>query len=125
MIKIGGEIGAFNTILLIFLTAFIGVYYARIQGIHTLKSGIVNLYQNKMPIYELISGASIALAAILLIIPGFVTDIVGFLLLFPFARNFLFKMTFRKKTIIKEDTKTDNAIDGEIIDNNKKDNNEP
>ena len=84
MIKIGGEIGAFNTILLIFLTAFIGVYYARIQGIHTLKSVIVNLYQNKMPIYELISGASIALAAILLIIPGFVTDIVGFLLLFPF-----------------------------------------
>ena len=77
MIKIGGQIGALNTISLIFLTAIIGIYYARIQGIQTLKSGIANMYQNKAPIYELISGASIACAALLLIIPGFVTDSVG------------------------------------------------
>ena len=91
MIKIGGEIGAFNTILLIFLTAFIGVYYARVQGIHSLKSGIVNLYQNKMPIYEIISGAALAFAALLLVIPGFATDLVGFLIIFPPTRYLLFK----------------------------------
>ena len=83
----GEKIGALNTIALIFLTAVIGIYYARIQGIQTLRSGIINLYQNKVPIYELVSGASIAFAAILLIIPGF-TDFIGFLLLFPFSRNF-------------------------------------
>ena len=87
MIKIGGEIGALNTILLIFLTAIIGVYYARIQGIQTLRSGLVNLYQNKAPVYELMSGASIAIAAVMLIFPGFLTDTLGFLLLIPFTRN--------------------------------------
>ena len=71
MIKIGGEIGALNTVALIFLTALIGIYFARVQGIQTLRSGIVNLYQNKVPVYELIAGASIAFAALLLIIPGF------------------------------------------------------
>ena len=83
MIKIGGEIGALSTIALIFLTAIIGVYYARIQGIKTLRSAIINCYKNKVPIYELISGASIAFAALLLIIPGFFTDAMGFILLIP------------------------------------------
>ena len=87
MIKIGGEIGALSTIALIFLTAIIGVYYARIQGIKTLRSAIINCYKNKIPIYELISGASIALAALLLIIPGFFTDAIGFLLLIPITRK--------------------------------------
>ena len=81
MIKIGAEIGALSTIALIFLTAIIGVYYARIQGIKTLRSAIINCYKNKVPIYELISGASIAFAALLLIIPGFFTDAMGFILL--------------------------------------------
>ena len=90
MIKMGGIIGALNTVALIFLTAIIGIYYARIQGIKTLKSGVTNLYQNKAPIYEIMSGASIAIAALLLIFPGFLTDIVGFLLLIPFSRKFSF-----------------------------------
>ena len=119
MIKIGGEIGALNTIFLIFLTAVIGVYYARIQGVQTLRSGLVNLYQNKVPIYELISGASIAFAALLLIIPGFFTDFIGFLLLVPFTRNVLFKTLIKEKKINnREDIKT-NIIDGEIKDDKK------
>ena len=92
MIKIGGKIGALNTISLVFLTAIIGVYFARIQGIRTLREGIASFYQNKIPIYELISGASISLAAILLIIPGFFTDFIGFSLLLPFTRNIFLKM---------------------------------
>lgn len=119
MIKIGGEIGALNTVFLIFLTAVIGVYYARIQGMQTLRSGLVNLYQNKVPIYELISGASIAFAALLLIIPGFFTDFIGFLLLVPFTRNVLFKTLIKEKKINnREDIKT-NIIDGEIKDDKK------
>ena len=119
MIKIGGEIGALNTIFLIFLTAVIGVYYARIQGMQTLRSGLVNLYQNKVPIYELISGASIAFAALLLIIPGFFTDFIGFLLLVPFTRNVLFKTLIKEKKVNnREDIKT-NIIDGEIKDDKK------
>ena len=119
MIKIGGEIGALNTIFLIFLTAFIGVYCARKQGIQTLKSGLVNLYQNKVPIYELISGASIAFAALLLIVPGFFTDFIGFLLLVPFTRNVLFKTLIKEKKLKnREDIKT-NIIDGEIKDDKK------
>ena len=119
MIKIGGEIGALNTIFLIFLTAVIGVYYARIQGIQTLRSGLVNLYQNKVPIYELISGASIAFAALLLIVPGFFTDFIGFLLLVPFTRNVLFKTLIKEKKLKnREDIKT-NIIDGEIKDDKK------
>ena len=100
MIKIGGEIGALNTIALIFLTAIIGVYYARIQGIKTLRSGLINCYKNKVPIYELISGASIAFAALLLIIPGFFTDAMGFILLIPITRNILFKLIFKRKNKI-------------------------
>ena len=76
LIKIGGQIGALNTLALIFLTAVIGVYFAKLQGIQTLKSGMINIYQNKMPIYEMITGASIAIAALLLIIPGFFTDLI-------------------------------------------------
>ena len=118
MIKIGGKIGALNTIALIFLTAIIGIFFARIQGIQTLKSGIINLYQNKIPIYELISGASIAFAAILLIIPGFFTDFFGFLLLIPFTRNIFFKFFLKKKKLIKKEQK--NTIDGEIVDKEKR-----
>ena len=90
LIKIGSQVGALNTVALIFLTAIIGIYFAKLQGIQTLKSGMVNLYQNRMPIYEIMSGASIALAALLLIIPGFFTDFFGFLLLIPFTRKILF-----------------------------------
>ena len=119
MIKIGGEIGALNTVALIFLTAIIGVYYARIQGLQTLRSGITNLYQNKVPVYELISGASIAIAALLLIIPGFFTDALGFILLIPFTRNMFFKLVFKNKSTISEKKKNDKTIDGEIIDKSK------
>ena len=119
MIKIGGEIGALNTIFLIFLTAVIGVYYARIQGMQTLRSGLVNLYQNKVPIYELISGASIAFAALLLIIPGFFTDFIGFLLLVPFTRNVLFKTLIKEKKLNNRENIKTNIIDGEIKDDKK------
>tara|TARA_B100000963_G_C22584409_1_gene652366 strand:- start:1246 stop:1668 length:423 start_codon:yes stop_codon:yes gene_type:complete len=119
MIKIGGEIGALNTISLIFLTAILGVYYARIQGIQTLRSGIINLYQNKAPIYELISGASIAFASLLLIVPGFLTDIIGFLLLIPFTRKLFFKVLTTKKIDKNENYGKQKTIDGEIVDKNK------
>ena len=120
LIKIGGKVGALNTVALIFLTAVIGIYFAKLQGIQTLKSGMINLYQNKMPVYEMMSGASIAIAALLLIIPGFFTDLIGFLLLIPFTRKIFFKLAFKNKpmTDIK---KQDDAIDGEIIDNKKDD----
>ena len=119
MIKIGAQIGAFNTISLIFLTAIIGIYYARIQSIQTLKSGIANIYQNKAPIYEMLSGASIACAALLLIIPGFLTDSVGFILLFPFSRKILLKIIFRKGKETSETRKNIETIDGEIINKDK------
>ena len=118
LIKIGGQLGALNTVALIFLTAIIGVYIAKFQGIQTLKSGMINLYQNKMPVYEIISGASIAIAAILLIIPGFFTDLIGFLLLIPFTRKIIFNLTIKnkQKTEVKSQNKT---IDGEIVDHKK------
>ena len=118
MIKIGAEIGALNTLALIFLTAIIGVYYARLQGIQTLRSGIKRLYENKAPIYEIISGASIALAALFLIIPGFFSDLIGFLLLIPISRNILLKIFLREREINKSkiDEKT---IDGEIVNKDK------
>ena len=119
MIKIGGKIGAFNTIALVFLTAIVGIYYARIQGIQTLKSGIINIYQNKAPVYELMSGASIACAALLLIIPGFLTDCIGFFLLFPFSRKILFKIIFRKREKTNETKNDIDTIDGEIINKDK------
>ena len=116
MIKIGGEIGALSTVALIFLTAILGIYYARMQGIQTLRSGIINLYQNKVPIYEIMSGASIAFASLLLIIPGFLTDIIGFFLLVPFTRKLIFKKIFKNRTEIKENQDKNKTIDGEIID---------
>ncbi len=118
MIKIGGKIGALSTVSLILLTAFIGIYFAKIEGIKTMRSGVINLYQNKVPIYEMISGASIAIAALLLIIPGFFTDTVGFLLLIPFTRRVLINL-FMKKKIIKNDDKDANTLDGEIIEDKK------
>ena len=89
-IKIGGQIGAFNTISLIFITAVIGIIYARYEGLNTLKSGFSQLVKNELPAYEIISGAVIAFAALLLIIPGFATDVLGFLLIFPFTRKIIF-----------------------------------
>jgi len=118
LIKIGGEIGALNTLALIFLTAIIGIYYARIQGIETLRSGLKNLYQNQLPIYELISGASIALASMLLIIPGFFTDVIGFLLLIPFSRRMIIKL-FLSKEKTEEKTQKNKTIDGEIVNKDK------
>jgi UPF0716 protein FxsA len=120
MIKIGGHLGALNTIALIFLTAVIGLYFAKLQGIQTFKSGMINLYQNKIPMYELVSGASIAIAAVLLIIPGFFTDFLGFLLLIPITRKILFSLTLKIRS--KTDTKNSNkTIDGEIIEKEKDD----
>ena len=115
-IKIGENIGAINTILLIFLTAVVGIYFARIQGVRTIKSGFVNIYQNKLPIYEILSGASIAIAAVFLIIPGFFTDTIGFLLLIPMTRKLLLSPILRKSETQKNDDKT---IEAEIIDEKK------
>ena len=120
LIKIGGQLGALNTVALIFLTAIIGIYFAKLQGIQTLKSGMVNLYQNKMPVYEMMSGASIAFAALLLIIPGFFTDLIGFLLLIPFTRKIFFKLAFKNKPLTDIE-KEDDTLDGEVIDNKKDD----
>ena len=120
LIKIGGQVGALNTVALIFLTAIIGLYFAKLQGIQTIKSGMVNLYQNKMPVYEMMSGASIAIAALLLIVPGFFTDLIGFLLLIPFTRKIFFKLAFKNKPLTNME-KEDDTIDGEIIDNKKDD----
>ena len=118
LIKIGGKVGALNTVALIFLTAIIGIYFAKLQGIQTLKSGMINLYQNKMPVYEMMSGASIAIAALLLIVPGFFTDLIGFLLLIPFTRKIFFRIAFKNKPVT--DIKKENdIIDGEVIDNKK------
>ena len=113
-IKIGSQIGAFTTISLIFATAIIGVYYARYEGLNTLKSGITQLVKNELPAYEIISGAAIAFAALLLIIPGFATDIIGFTLIIPFTRKLIFK-SFSSKFKVKEKTNR-NFIDGEYED---------
>ena len=117
-IKIGGQVGALNTVALIFLTAIIGVYFAKLQGIQTLKSGMVNLYQNKMPVYEIISGASITIAALLLIIPGFFTDLIGFLLLIPFTRKVILSLVLKNKSQT-EVSSAEKTIDGEIVDHKK------
>ena len=116
MIKIGGKIGAINTIGLILLTAVVGIFFARIQGIRTLRSGITNIYQNKIPIFELISGASIAFAALLLILPGFFTDTLGFILLVPITRKFLFKFLIKKGITVNQNNEKKKVIDGEIVD---------
>ena len=115
-IKIGSQIGAFNTISLIFLTAIIGVAYARHEGFNTLKSGISGLMKNEIPIYEIISGATLAFAAMLLIFPGFATDTLGVLLVFPYTRK-LFIKYFSKNYYNKNKTTEDkNFIDGEYKD---------
>jgi len=114
MIKLGQHLGALNTILLIFLTAIVGIYYAKIEGLNTIKSGLASLYKNNPPIYEILSGASIALAAVLLILPGFITDTLGFILLFPFTRKLLINIWFKKKYKNNFSEKSD-AVEGEII----------
>ena len=118
MIKIGQQIGAINTVLLIFLTAIVGVYYARIEGLNTIRSGVINLYQNKAPVNEMISGASIALAAVFLIIPGFITDTIGFFLLLPFTRKIIIGFLFKKK-YVKQKKDENEVIDAEIIEEEK------
>ena len=120
LIEIGGQIGALMTVALIFFTAIIGVYFAKLQGIQTLKSGMVNLYQNRMPVYEIMSGASIAIAAVLLIIPGFFTDFIGFLLLVPFTRKIIFALALKNRTA-SEVKKNEKTIDGEVVDHKKDD----
>ncbi len=111
LIKIGSQIGAITTILLIFTTAIIGVYYAKYEGLNTLKSGFTQISKNETPAYEVISGAAIAFAAVLLIVPGFVTDFVGFFLIFPPSRKFVFNIL--KKRFDKQYKKKDKFIDGE------------
>ena len=113
-IKIGSQIGAFNTILLIFITAIIGVYYAKYEGLNTIRSGFMQILKNQTPAYEIISGAAIAFAAILLILPGFATDFLGFLLIFPITRKLIFG-NFKNK-FKNQETKKNNFIDGEYED---------
>ena len=114
-IKIGSQIGAITTILLIFTTAIIGVYYAKYEGLNTIKSGFIQISKNQAPAYEVISGAAIAFAAVLLIVPGFATDIVGFLLIFPLSRKFIFKK-FKNKFEKEEENTKKNFIEGEFED---------
>jgi UPF0716 protein FxsA len=115
-IKIGSEIGAITTILLIFTTAIVGVYYAKYEGLNTLKSGFMQISKNRAPTYEMISGATIAFAALLLIIPGFATDIFGFLIIFPFTRNFFLEKLFTRFKSREENTRRNNFIDGDFED---------
>ena len=115
-IKIGSQIGAITTILLIFATAIIGVYYAKYEGLNTLKSGFTQISKNIPPTYEMLSGAAIAFAALLLIIPGFATDILGFLILFPISRNFFLKKFFNKFKKKENTSEKNNFIDGEFED---------
>ena len=117
LIKIGAKIGALMTISLIFLTALIGLYFAKLEGIKTIRTGVINLYQHKNPVYEIFSGASIAIAALLLIIPGFITDIFGFLLLIPFTRKILINSLISRN--VNNRNKHDKTLDGEIIEDKK------
>tara|TARA_B100000686_G_C16277652_1_gene707193 strand:- start:121 stop:585 length:465 start_codon:yes stop_codon:yes gene_type:complete len=114
LIKIGSQIGALFTILLIFITAIIGIYYAKYEGLNTLKSGFVSLSKNEIPTFEIFSGAAIAFAALLLIIPGFLSDIFGFLIIFPITRKFIFN--YINTNFSKKKFKKDNFIDGEFED---------
>ena len=113
-IKIGAQIGAFNTILLIFLTAITGIIYARYEGLNTLKSGFSQMVRNEIPAYEIISGAAITFGALLLIVPGFATDVLGFLIIFPITRKLIFgKISSKFK---KKNTKKNDFIEGEFED---------
>ena len=115
-IKIGTQIGAITTILLIFATAIVGVYYAKYEGLNILKAGFMQLARNQAPTYEMISGATVAFAALLLIIPGFATDIVGFLILLPISRNFFLKKFLNRFKKTESEIKKNNFIDGEFED---------
>ena len=112
-IKVGSQIGAFNTVLLIFITAFFGIFYARYEGFNTLKSGMSQLVKNELPVYEIISGAALAFAALLLILPGFATDFLGLLIIFPPTRKLIFKRVSNKKN---ENDIRQNYINGEYED---------
>ena len=114
LIKIGSQIGAITTISLIFTTAIVGIYYAKYEGLNTLKSGFLQLSKNQSPTYEVISGAAIAFAALLLIIPGFATDLIGFLLIFPFTRKIIFQRFSKKNK--NEDNKKNDYIDADFED---------
>ena len=118
MIKLGSKIGALNTLLLIFLTAIIGIYFAKLEGIKTIQSGFINIYQNKAPIYEILSGASIAIAAMLLIVPGFITDFIGFLLLLKPTRKIIINNFLSKKNNNEKYNK--DFIEGEVLEDEKK-----
>ena len=113
-IKIGSQIGAFITISLIFVTAIIGVYYAKYEGLNTLRSGVTQLYKNQMPLFELMSGAALALAALLLILPGFATDLLGFLIIFPLTRKIIFSLLAKDRK--NEVHLKDDLIEGEYED---------
>ena len=120
MIKVGGIIGAFNTIFLIFFTAVAGIFFARLEGFRAMRSGFQQLVKNELPIYEIISGAALAFAALLLIIPGFLTDFFGFLLIIPFTRKILIKnisSKYKKKT-------DDNVVEGEYVETKNDNNND-
>ena len=119
MIKVGGSIGALNTILLIFFTAITGIYFAKLAGLSALRSGFDQLLKNEMPVYEIISGAALAFAALMLILPGFLTDIIGFLLIIPVTRKFFIKSIstkFHKKNNEKD------IIEGSVEENNEEEN---
>ena len=118
MIKVGGVIGAFNTIFLIFFTAVIGLYFARLEGLNTIRSGFGQLLKNEMPIYEIISGAALAFASLLLIIPGFLTDVIGFLLIIPITRKLLIKPISSKFS--KREKNHKDIIEGSVEENSKK-----
>jgi len=119
LIKIGSQIGAITTIFLIFITAILGIYYAKYEGLNTLRSGFNQLKRNETPTYEMLSGAAIAFAAVLLIIPGFATDLLGFLLIFPLTRKFIFNGLFKKFNTVN--TRKNDFIDGEYEDLDEKD----
>jgi|TARA_B110000261_G_C12749535_1_gene223958 UPF0716 protein FxsA len=118
-IEVGSEIGAFNTIFLIFITAFFGIAYARYEGINTLRSGMSQMVKNKSPIYEIISGAALAFAAILLILPGFATDFLGILIIFPPTRKLIFRKVSTNKQ--RSDKSKQDYINGEYEDIEEKD----
>ncbi len=116
MIKVGGVIGALNTILLIFFTAITGVYFAKLAGLNTLRSGVAQIIKNEIPVYEIISGAALAFAALLLIIPGFLTDIVGFLLIIPVTRKFFIRSISTK---FQRKRNNEDVIEGIVEDENE------
>ena len=120
-IKVGSQIGAFNTILLIFITAFFGVIYARYEGFNTLKSGMSQIVKNELPVYEIISGAALAFAALLLILPGFATDTLGLLIIFPLTRKLIFRNVSNKQK--STNSKKQDFINGEFEDIEEDDDN--